>query len=247
MPDLMTSAVAALPGSAGELSGNRPVVILDSERLRQVRRERGLSQERLAYRAKVSLTTVARLERQSFSACRAVTVARLAAALSDDPTAMISTLLASAERWPERCRAASLSEQAIPAAPLPSWRCSRTFPARPDQVAVVRAFFGRVLGGWPLMDDAILICSELATNAVLHSGSSKPGGYFSVHTEVREGDYLWIEVEDQGGRWIEDRNSADLGGRGLEIVTAIADYWDVRGDEDGRVVCARLDWPAPEQ
>lgn len=122
-----------------------------------------------------------------------------------------------------------------------SWLCSRTFPARADQVRVVRAFFALVLTGWPRIDDAMLIFCELATNAVLHSASARPGGYFIVRVVVREGDYLWIEVEDQGGPWTA--RIAGLGGRGLGIVAELADYWDVRGDDTGRVVCARMDWP----
>lgn len=92
-----------------------------------------------------------------------------------------------------------------------------------------------------MADDALLICSELATNAILHSESGKPGGWFAVRAEVRDGDYLWIEIEDQGGRWTEGERS-DQCGRGLEIVAMLADYWDVRGDDTGRVVCTRLDW-----
>jgi anti-sigma regulatory factor (Ser/Thr protein kinase) len=119
---------------------------------------------------------------------------------------------------------------------------SRTFPARADQIPQARAFLARALAGCPVTEDAVLICSELTTNAVLHSGSARPGGQFTVRAEVREGDYAWIEVEDQGGRWGEDEKPGE-GGRGLEIVAALADYWDVEGDETARVVCARLDWP----
>jgi serine/threonine-protein kinase RsbW len=123
-----------------------------------------------------------------------------------------------------------------------SWKCSRTFPARADQVSQARAFLGRVLADCPMTGDAVLICSELATNAVLHSESARPGGQFTVRAEAREGDYVWLEVEDRGGRWVEN-GSSDLRGRGLEIVAELADYWDVRGDDTARVVCARLDWP----
>ncbi len=63
---------------------------LDGKRLRQLRRERGLSQEQLADRAGVSLTTVARLERQIEAPCRGWTVARLAAALGQQPTTLIA-------------------------------------------------------------------------------------------------------------------------------------------------------------
>lgn len=61
---------------------------LDGHRLRQLRREHGLSQEQLADQAGLSLTTVTRLERQIPAACRCRTLARLAAALGEDPAAL---------------------------------------------------------------------------------------------------------------------------------------------------------------
>ena len=122
------------------------------------------------------------------------------------------------------------------------WKVSRVFRAQPDQVAQARRFLRRMLDGCPAADDAVLICSELVTNAVLHSDSAKPGGVFTVRAEVREGDYVWLEVEDQGGQWVSHEPS-ETSGRGLGIVASLADYWDVRGDDTARVVCARLDWP----
>lgn len=61
---------------------------LDGQRLRRVRRQRGLSQETLADLAGLSLTTVARLERQPRSPCRTWTLARLALALHENPAAL---------------------------------------------------------------------------------------------------------------------------------------------------------------
>lgn len=70
----------------------RPVrswtTVLDGTRLRRLRREHGLSQEQLANRARISLTTVARLERQPQASCRGRTLARLAAALDEQPGAI---------------------------------------------------------------------------------------------------------------------------------------------------------------
>jgi transcriptional regulator with XRE-family HTH domain len=70
----------------------RPVrswtTVLDGTRLRQLRREHGLSQEQLASRARISLATVARLERQPEAKCRGRTLARLAAALDEPPGAI---------------------------------------------------------------------------------------------------------------------------------------------------------------
>jgi DNA-binding Xre family transcriptional regulator len=75
------------PASAGSGRPARPqTTILDGQRLRQLRRERGLSQEKLADQAGISLTTVARLEGQVRASCRGRTLGRLAAALGEEPT-----------------------------------------------------------------------------------------------------------------------------------------------------------------
>jgi DNA-binding XRE family transcriptional regulator len=55
--------------------------VVDSRRLRQLRRERGFSQLALAIRAGVGLTTLARLERETRPRSRNYTIARLAIAL----------------------------------------------------------------------------------------------------------------------------------------------------------------------
>jgi len=47
-----------------------------------------MSQEQLAGQAGISLTTVIRLERQPHASCRSRTLARLAAALGEDPAAL---------------------------------------------------------------------------------------------------------------------------------------------------------------
>jgi DNA-binding XRE family transcriptional regulator len=80
---MSASTAATCPG--------RPwTATLDGRRLRQLRREHSLSQEQLAHRAGISLTTVARLERQIEAPCRGWTVARLAAALGQQPTTLIA-------------------------------------------------------------------------------------------------------------------------------------------------------------
>ena len=62
--------------------------ILDGDRLRHLRQQRGLSQNELADQAAVSLTTVARLERQRHAPCRGWTLGRLARALGQHPATM---------------------------------------------------------------------------------------------------------------------------------------------------------------
>jgi two-component sensor histidine kinase len=102
-----------------------------------------------------------------------------------------------------------------------------------------------VVDGCHVANDLILIASELCTNAVVHSRSGQPGGTFTVRAEVCPSDHAWLEVEDQGGAWVE-REPSDDRGRGLVIVAALAgdDNWTI---DDGtapgsRVVWVWLDW-----
>ncbi len=200
---------------------------MDGRRLRQLRLERGLSQERLAYEAGVDMSTVSKLERQPRTRCRRQTLARLAEALGETPDQLVPVPDPRPDAGPGRGHRAR----------------TLVFPARLDQVQYARALASRVLGpGCPLLPDVTLACSELAANSVTHSASARPGGQFTVTVEVRDGDYAWIEVTDEGGPWREV-TTRDPRGHGLDIVSALADYWDVRGGDGGRVVCARLDWP----
>jgi predicted transcriptional regulator len=67
------------------------MVIIDGQRLRQLRRQRGLSQEMLADQAGVSAATVGRLERCGRPSCRGRTLGRVAAVLGEHPAAIIPT------------------------------------------------------------------------------------------------------------------------------------------------------------
>jgi hypothetical protein len=121
----------------------------------------------------------------------------------------------------------------------------RRYPGERGQARLVRAALALLLDGCPLADDAVLITSELAANAAVHSNSAARGGKFTVRAEVYRGDYVWIEVEDQGGPWTRGENH-DGYVHGLDLVDALADTgnWGIDGDaEHGRIVWARLDWP----
>lgn len=216
------------------------ITTLDGNRLREARIERGLSRDKLAAEAGVSPSTMARLEGQPTASCHRATLYRIAATLADDPRSVILALALTDGVAETRSR------RMPSCGPVSSWLCSRVFAARPDQVAEARAFLGRVLHGCQLIYEAQLICSELVTNSMRHSRSALPGGHVTVRAEVRERDYTWLEVEDQGGDWIES-SQGDEGGRGLEVVAALSDYWDIKGDETRRMVCARLDWPEAGQ
>jgi Histidine kinase-like ATPase domain len=129
------------------------------------------------------------------------------------------------------------------AAPVRTY--DRVFPATASQVGEARRFLAAALVGCPVADDAVLCLSELASNSVLHSNSKKTGGTFTVRAQVRDGDYLWLEVEDNGGSW-EECARRDSRPHGLDIIRALATDCGRDGDAyTGWVMWARLDWPAP--
>jgi anti-sigma regulatory factor (Ser/Thr protein kinase) len=125
-----------------------------------------------------------------------------------------------------------------------SWKCSRTYAARPDQVRHARAFLRRILDGCPVTDDVVLLISELCSNAVQHSRSKEPGGTFTVHVEVYEGEHVWAEVRDCGGLWVTTGVRDDGRGHGLNILRELASDWGRDGSPDtGWTMWFRLDWP----
>ena len=120
----------------------------------------------------------------------------------------------------------------------------RPYPGTAFSVRRVRADLVPLVDGCPFADDVVLLASELATNAILHSRSGHPDRTFTVRMTLYPGDYAWVEVVDQGGAWSEDVYD-DEHGRGLGIVSAVAGdgNWGIDGDERCRTVWFRLDWP----
>ena len=112
------------------------------------------------------------------------------------------------------------------------------YPGRANQLHHVRRAVARHLAGCPAVSDAILVLSELAANAVVHSASQ--GQFFTVRVEVYP-DYVWLEAEDLGGPW--RCRQPDGRPHGLDVVEALtgSDGWGVETTTDGgRVVWARL-------
>ncbi|MDX3640926.1 ATP-binding protein [Streptomyces sp. MB09-02B] len=118
----------------------------------------------------------------------------------------------------------------------------RAFPGLPDQVAEARHFVAALLQERSVADDAVLVVSELATNAVRHTLSGSVGGWFLVVVAFRA-DCVRLEVVDQGGKSVPrmcDAASQDVGGRGLVLVSACAKGWGVKDVPSGRTVWADL-------
>ena len=131
----------------------------------------------------------------------------------------------------------------MPAARASALRTSSVvYAGSAGHISAVRADLRELLDGCPMADDMILCASELAANAALHSYSRRPGGRFTVRGEIRPGFYARIEVEDNGGPWTPASPDPDRG-RGLDIISALADAWGIEGGHDGRTVWARFNWP----
>ncbi|HEY1918455.1 MAG TPA: ATP-binding protein [Streptosporangiaceae bacterium] len=92
-------------------------------------------------------------------------------------------------------------------------------------------------------DDIILVASELASNAVLHTASGR-GGLFAVELNLLQGA-IRVAVADGGapvGPMLGDDVLGERG-RGLLIVRGLATHSGVSGGCRGRLVWAELPWP----
>lgn len=128
----------------------------------------------------------------------------------------------------------------LPAAAAPAVT-RRVFPGEAGQVGAARRFLAGLLHGCPAAGDAAVCVSELATNAVLHSRSGRPGGRFSVCVALQPGS-VRVAVADEGGPWRPERNGDGQSGRGLLIVRALASRWGREENEAGRTVWFEIDW-----
>lgn len=120
----------------------------------------------------------------------------------------------------------------------------RVFLGSPREVQSVREFVAEVVGGCPVADEVVLLASEVATNAVLHTASGK-GGTFTVVVHPL-GEIVRVEVHDGGSEASPDVRSADdeaVSGRGLGLVELLATRWGHLGGRDGRVVWFEVDVP----
>ncbi|WP_123541982.1 ATP-binding protein [Streptomyces sp. HM190] len=120
----------------------------------------------------------------------------------------------------------------------------RAFPGLAEEVGHARRFVAALLEERGPVDDAVLVVSELATNAVRHSLSGAAGGWFVVVVSFGDdSDLVRIEVVDVGGErepHLCDVTDRDEGGRGLALVAACAKDWGIKSWPDGRTVWADL-------
>jgi anti-sigma regulatory factor (Ser/Thr protein kinase) len=115
---------------------------------------------------------------------------------------------------------------------------TRSFSADPMSVTDARHLVEAMLHGCPehVASDAILLTSELVSNAVLHARTP-----FEVEVQV-EGT-VRIVVRDGSSATPVVRHPApdQLGGRGLLLVDTLADRWGFEVDATGKTVWFEID------
>ncbi|MFJ3659642.1 SpoIIE family protein phosphatase [Streptomyces sp. NPDC090119] len=118
-----------------------------------------------------------------------------------------------------------------------------SLPDGPQAAEAARACCERYLSEWGLDDDVRfngqLIVSEFAGNAVRHG--SPPARLRLIFDQA-----LTIEVSDAGGNapLLRHAQEGDEGGRGLFIVSQLADRWGTRYDSGGgKTIWAEVDTP----
>jgi anti-sigma regulatory factor (Ser/Thr protein kinase) len=128
-----------------------------------------------------------------------------------------------------------ISEQDRPSASYCRW-----FPGHPSQVAAARWFVIDRLHGCPRTDDASLLASELATNAIRHTRSRRWRTGFLMTVDHTPELRLRVVVRDAGALEEDAEPCASLPmldslhGRGLFLVNSIADRWGTRREHLGR-------------
>lgn len=125
-----------------------------------------------------------------------------------------------------------------PGMPRPDawWMWQQAFPGRLDQIRHVRSAVRQMLDGCPVIDDVVLLLSELSANAVMHSRSSEPGRTFTVRVSHIPGDCTWAQVEDQGSVWDGDLHVSARDQSGLFLLLTLTSSCGVAETPAGHCV-----------
>jgi anti-sigma regulatory factor (Ser/Thr protein kinase) len=125
----------------------------------------------------------------------------------------------------------------------------KAYPGSPATVSRARHDVRAILGPCPeaVADDAELVVSELAANAIRHSRSGARGGTYLVritHCATEKVPCIWIEVHDQGNpSWDGTLRKEPM--HGLSVIGQLCTWMGSDDDREGqRAVYARLDYRA---
>jgi anti-sigma regulatory factor (Ser/Thr protein kinase) len=147
--------------------------------------------------------------------------------------------------------AGTLAQLAAPGAALAANPERCVFPGLPVQLARARRFVARALDGCPVLDEAVLCVSELASNAIIHTRTGQ-GGQFEVVVWRGPGSACIAVIDDGSETRPAPRRPApgDLAesGHGLAVVQNLTACWGHHRHRDGSwsgaVVWFRIDWGA---
>lgn len=117
----------------------------------------------------------------------------------------------------------------------------QTFPGTTESVLEARRFTAENLEVFDCCDDAVLLVSEGATNAITHTKSGV-GGTYEVHISLHDGVAL-VVVHDMGGATIPCLRPPDEDaeyGRGVRLMDALARRWGFNRGPDGAQVWFEL-------
>lgn len=114
------------------------------------------------------------------------------------------------------------------------------FAATPEAPGFARCFVSEVLQRHghtaAMIEDAKLVVSELATNAVVHARSP-----FTVRiSPLRDGARLAVRDSSHAAPTMRQDGAMTSSGNGLRLVDAMARAWGVEPDADGKTVWAEL-------
>jgi anti-sigma regulatory factor (Ser/Thr protein kinase) len=116
-------------------------------------------------------------------------------------------------------------------------------PPDPASVRRARRFLQEALGDGhvEVSTMAVLLVSELATNAVLHAGTD-----YTVRVELLAGGSVRAEVSDASSRLpvVKHYEPTAVTGRGLQMVASEASRWGVDVRDGGKTVWFELDGAA---
>jgi anti-sigma regulatory factor (Ser/Thr protein kinase) len=121
---------------------------------------------------------------------------------------------------------------------------SLTIPGRPEQVSAARAFVSRTLGAHQIgtdKDTAILLTSEIVTNAIAHTKSGTEGGTVTI-VVIGIPHGVLVEIIDDGsaGTPVVKGDLYAAEGHGLFLVQNLAAQWGYLRDPAGTTVWFHL-------
>ena len=116
-------------------------------------------------------------------------------------------------------------------------------PPRPESVRAARCLVEALMHAWApaseRCEDVVLLVSEIVSNAVEHVG-----GDASLALEMSSSSDHWLRVSLSDGSSVRpivrEMDSGAVRGRGMQLVAALSERWDVEDHRAGKRVWFEL-------